>query len=351
MNIFKLNSGVTENAQTVVGQTNYTNHYTEVNANQNWQELKVIIRQAVDIYIKPFIGSPIYDDLVTKVNTGIVLTPTQTEFLTALCDAVAYYSQVHGISEKISVMANAGNVTNNPSTSPATSLPSLKFKLHNLTLKADKFLDMALAILETAVAGGNAYFDLWKNAHAYNAVKADLFRQTADFQKHQNILDSRRTFVALIPKMADAALRFIKPTLGEEMYTELVTQFNAKSLSNPNLLLLPYAQRATAAHTKMLACDDNRLILESDGFKIISNTEGANQSATVLEDRNNSIGIMRNSAALQADFYLKELRTFLYKNATNYPTFKNSDTYVTNGQTRQSVFNSTVKGGVFIKKS
>ena len=350
MTIFALNTGITPQNLKKLGETNYLLHYPEANANTLWSEMAAYERQAFKLYIEPFLGEAIYNDYLQKVENGTTLNTAQTKFLTSLRDTIAYFMQVQMLAQKISMTSSAGNVTNSPEKSPATSLGPLKFKLWNLTLLADQFLDITLALLEKEVKANNTDFNIWKNDEAYTKGKAPLFRTTTDFQTFQNIQNSRRTFIALLPKINEAVIRHIIPIIGEQFYNEVKTQYTANTLTIANALILPKIQRVLAKFTQYLACDDNRLILEADGFKMVSNMEGMNQAQAVLEDKNRNLEVMRQSALEAADYFRTDLRTFLVANADDYPTFKNSTAFPVNGSKRKQIFTSRNPGTVLIKK-
>ena len=318
---FKIDPSVTVEKDALLYQTNFEEFFSEANTNTAWRGIKPYIEQAVEDYILPQIGEALYNDLLTKYHADTALTPAQARCLRLIQTTTAWCSVAYAYVNKLDILTDIGNTQ--ATAEKAVSTPQWAFnkKYGNLLRTADKKLDSLLEFLEKQAAAKVTYFELWYLDEAYLRDKADLFHTTAEMLRFHNILNSRRTFVALIPSLRDVARVNIIPAIGLEMYNELVTQHKTATLTVANNALLDYARAAALKLALANALDTQPIAFESDGIRAVSTTEGIEK---LNIERINQLS--KNCLHIGKQF-LDDLVTFLFKNADQYPTFKNSQSY------------------------
>jgi hypothetical protein len=308
-----------------VGDYNFKEHYPDVNRNMSWSELLPYIRQATRRFVIPFVGEELYDALADMVIAGAALDAAQEECLERLRDAVAYYTIMVTLPKKKTVVSSMGAVENTATEgTTGSSLWGFKTTLWSVAQDADRLMDEVLEYLEKQVVDGNLYFALWKNSNAYLAGKSDIFRTTSDFQNFQNINKSRRTFVAMLPVIKQAAKRHIIPAISEAQYDDMVTKLRESTLSANEKKLLEYVRAALAAWSVHYAAEKFPVLPDQDGFRIISNAEAVDQRAYSAEVTQAAISGIKYAAEADARQNTADLVAFLHDNADTYPLWKAS---------------------------
>lgn len=318
---FKILPSVSDEKEALLHQTDFEDFFPEVNTNTSWRSLKPYIEQAIEDYLLPQIGEALYVDLLTKHHNNDTLTVSQTRCLRHIQVTAAWYTVAYAYANKLDILTDMGNTQLNGEKSLSTPQWAFNKKYGNLLRTADKKLDNLLEFLEKQADLKVQYFALWWLDEAYLRGKSDLFHTTAEVQKLHNILNSRRTFIALIPSLRDVARVNLIPTIGLEMYNELVYQHHQSALTTPNSVLLEYVRAAAIKLALAMALDTQPICFESDGVRTVSTTEGLDK---LNIERINQLA--KNCRSLGKQF-LDDLLTFLFKNAALYPTFKNSDSY------------------------
>lgn len=320
---FIIDPNVQAERDAVLFNTNFEDFFPEVNTNTSFRSVKPYIEQAIEDYILPHIGEPLYNDLMSKYHSSATMTVPQSRCLRLIQQASAWYSVAYAYANKLDILTDMGNTQLNGEKSMTTPQWAFNKKYGNLLRTADKKLDNLLEFLEKQSDLKVAYFKLWWLDEAYLNGKSDLFHSTAEFQKCHNILSSRRTFVALIPSLRDIAKLYIIPHIGIDMCNELVSQHHLSEMTAPNAVLMEYVRAASAKLAISMALETQPIFFESDGVRVVSTTEGVEK---LQQERINHMS--KNCREIGMKF-LDDLVTFLIKNANQYPTFKNSPTYPT----------------------
>lgn len=312
---------------TIGDVTEYLREYPELNVNTAWAEIQTYTEDALRLNILPFIGKPLYDAIATEVQNEAILDEPNTEFLQLLRATVCYYAAMHFFPMKYTVGSSAGIGQNNPDKFTKASLPEYKISLWNITKTADRKLDLLLEFLETQVAEANADFDIWKNDPAYTRGKSPFFRNTADFQAYYNIFNSRPTFLALINAISDISDDVIQPILCDDLFLEIATQITESTLTEPNKKLLHLIRRAIAPLAVAKAAPRLLCIIEADGFKIASSSDGFNMTKAAIESRKEAVRIAVENGKAEGEEALNKLRKYLNDNLTDYPLYAESKCY------------------------
>jgi len=336
---------------TLVKHTNFAEHAPIANANTDWLTIFPFVKRAVRTYIFPWIGEALYDDIAAKYQSDFALTDAQAETLELLQDAVANYAVFLAMPVLNVALTNMG--TQQSSDREGTSNPPSQWSFKNAywsTLhQADASMDQLLRQLTFQVALNNDYYDLWTDSTAYDYGKSYFFRSNDQLSNHLNYADSLRAYKAVVPYVKAAETRYLRPVLGKEMFDELANQIETNTLTADNANLLTYVQQAAAQYGLYEAIPYLTLLIEGDGFKVVSSTDNYDNRRNLTNiTHQRAIESLRQAAEGNAKTYLADLRQFLYDNADTYPTFKNSSVYETYTTSDTTYESPTQKGAVFL---
>jgi len=306
----------------LVGDTNFQQHYSGVNTSMAWAELEPAVRQATEKFVLDYIGSELYDDLADKFQDDDTLSDEQAKALQLLQDAVAFYSIYHILPEKNSVVASMGVMQNTPDGgSQPVNQWGWKAKRWSALENADTFLDRLLVYLEKMVTDEVDYFDLWKDSAAYNVKTSDFFRHAAELDEYLNIQRSRRSFISLVRFLKQVETDVIKPLLCDDLYAAMLTA----PLSDENALLLPYIRRAVAYLGAAEAIPHHRIVIDGDGFRVVSQTDQFDDRRNLTNNTHESaIQALLLRCEEQGRKAVARLAKFLEDNIADYPDYENS---------------------------
>ncbi len=327
--IFKVTTTPSGSDNERLKHTNFEDHYPSAHTNMAWKTVKPYVRQSIKKYVLPYIGSEIYDDLASKFQNGDSLTDEQTEALELLQDCAAYYCVYHAMPHQNIVLADTGVQQNTPEHSSPTNQWSFKLARWTALLEADNILDQLLAYLEQQIEDSVAYFDLFKNSSAYNVKVSNFFRHTSELDEYLNINNSRRAFVALTKYITKAEEQYLYPILREDYFNEIRDELKGNNLSAENTTLLPKIRKMVAEFALVEAIPHLSLLIEGDGFKIVSSTDQYDSKQNLTNKNHmDAIQALKYKAEENARIYRADLIRFLYDNADDYATWKAGGYYV-----------------------
>lgn len=319
--LFKVTTAPTPSVP-VIGDTNFQNHYAGVNTSMAWAELTPAIRQATTKFVIPYIGSELYNDLATKFEVDTVLTPEQAAALELLQDTIAFYTIYHILPEKNAVVASNGILQNTPDggAQPVNQW-GWKAKRWAALENGDTFLDTLLQHLESQVAAGVGYFNLWKESPAYKVKTSDFFTQTSQLDDYLNIQASRRSFISLVRFMKQVEEDVIAPLLCSDLYEAILNAAPTPS----NKLLLPMIRKAVAYLGAEEAIPHHRIVIDGDGFRVVSQTDQFDDRRNMTNNIHESaIQALKVRCGDQGRKAVAKLAKFLEDNIADYPLYANS---------------------------
>lgn len=321
MSPFKINSENVDSDLLKVGDTDFEQFYPRINTNTDWSLLLPYINDALDMYIIPFIGELFYTTLIER-SVAQDVTVSETKSLQLLKRATAYYMAMYAYPKEQDLFSDLGVTQNSPEYAHDTSIAKFKSKLWNLTLTADDHLDALLAFLEVRVKANDSHFNTFKESAAYKNGKSALFRDAFELQEFHNINRSRRTYLSLLPSLADAAELYIIPNIGQGLYSEVVEQFHTNELSEPNQKLLKHLRRVAVKYAIVIASDTEGLLFDNySAVRVVSNPEGMDNREVQITARMNARKNARMTTENIAARYLSTMRDFLDANSSDYSTY------------------------------
>jgi hypothetical protein len=306
-----------------VGDTNFSDHYAGVNHSMAWNELHPAIRQATEKYVLDYVGTEFYDMLADLYDTGPVTNPTLARALEYLQQTIAYYSIYHILPQKNGAVTSLGVVQNTPEGGSAPiNQWSWKAMRWDALDNGDVFLDRLLSYMEKQVAANNAEFNTWKNSSAYKVKTSDFFRHTPEVDDFLNIQNSRRSYISLVRFFRQIEEDMIKPILCDMLYLSLKTS----PATTANAKLLPYVKKAVAYLGAAEAVAHHRVVIDGDGFRIVSQTDGFDDRRNMTNNTHaDAISALKDQCAQRGAKFLADLRGFLENNLVDYPDYANSN--------------------------
>lgn len=337
----------------IIGSYNFKDHYPDVNRNMAWGELAPYMRQAITLYILPYIGQTLWDDITSKIQNPPNGFPDtnlkQDVFVEKLRDVVAHYTIAHCLPKKKTLVASMGAMTNN-ATEGTTVHPLWAFRttLWSVTKDADRLLDELLGWMENKVEDGNNYFvSNWKETAVYDEIDG-FFRHTKDFQQYWPIHRSLRSFRQLVPIIQEQAEAKILKILCQDQYQALLTAIQENDDTPNTLKLIGKVRRTLANWTIFEATEKLPFLPDNNAYRVISNTDAIDQRSYGQQITAQAIVGMRESAQRNATRFEQELISFMYSNQDDYPLWKDSSCNLCGDNGFDNIVISTGKGGVML---
>lgn len=182
-------------------------------------------------------------------------------------------------------------------------------------------------------------FEIWKVSIQEKTARQYLINSANEFNNLFQICRSTRTFEALKPSIKEALNLYIKPLLGNDLFTEIITQNKDFSISETNAPLVEMINEALAQLTIAIAIFKLELQFNEEGARVISVSSTGGGKAKIktaaTEETKKNIAMQCRETAYS---YLGELKAYLETNADTYPLYTVS-TIATN---------TNATGGTFI---
>jgi hypothetical protein len=286
-----------------------------VDLNTNTANIFPYVDDAAEAYVIPFISRAYYDELIAEAGSLPVITGNNVKTFYLIRKALANFGLYDAFPFMSLKVGNAGaSEQSNEETNPTRQWVYRDARRAYMQ-KADIALDAALKIMETTPAN----FATWTGSDEYADWSAYFFTSTSQFNKILSINNSRRTFQKLVPSIAMAEDRQIKPAIGITLMAELKANGGADAFKTETLRLL---RRALAYYAMYYGSDDLILNIENDGITLVSHSDGI-QSKTSADP--NRLANWRLKIKGLADGYLAELKKYLDDNIENISEYKSDD--------------------------
>ena len=288
--------------------------YLPIHKNMSFDSIKPFVESAELEYIKPLLGTTLYDALVASYNGTIA--PPYTALLPYVQRPLAYYA-LHSAMPFLTVTLSDMGVQEQQSRD-GSSAPARQFaieKLHKQYIgTADLFAEQLLAFLE-------------ENSGTYTTWSNDTTKTKSLFIENATVLSSivgnvatRRLYLAIKPCIQQAMDALILPCCGEDLYDTYLTEFAAGDLPEKEL---KYIRKAVANYAMYLAYDFLPIQITADGLTVSSYTDGLNSKAAAT--RKGEAQQRYNIAAMSAIRTLKEFLDENYSQISDYESTANND--------------------------
>jgi len=220
--------------------------FFKVNGTQKLDSLDGFERDALEKYIRRYVGETLLADLVTWYSAA---TPTTNAAFTALLPYVqsalikfTYYLGAPTLDLQITeagfAVVSSGNV-----------VPASKDRVANFRESIQELAWDAIESLLKFLEKNKADYDDWVASEAYT-IQTGLFVNSAEeFNKHVNINDSVLKFLSLRQTIEDVEFLTVYPQISIELAEGIKAEIKDGSISTENAKNLPYIKKAVAQLT------------------------------------------------------------------------------------------------------
>jgi hypothetical protein len=181
--------------------------------------------------------------------------------------------------------------------------------------------------------------EIWIASNEEKTARQYLINSANEFNNCFQICRSTRTFEALKPSIKEALNLYIKPMLGNDLFTEIITQNKEFAISDENKVLVEMINEALAQLTIAIAIFKLELQFNEEGARVVSVSATSGGKAKIktaaTEDIKTNIAMQCRETAYS---YLGELKAYLQTNADDYPLYTVST----------AATNTNATGGTFI---
>lgn len=305
-----------------VSDTEFKAFYPAINENMAWDTLEPFIQEAEDLEIIPAIGLSFYNVLNTEYQaTDEIADATKAHTFRLLRTALAHYAIYIGLP-KLNV--RIGDTGTNESNVDAVS--PIRQWVYNVNRwetarTAFRYMDMALAHMESQVIANNTDYDTFANDDAYTESKELLIPNAQSFQRYYNLQTSRRSYTVLRPYIRKAEQIHLLPLLGP-LLDEIKTQHTNNSLSSANADMLGLIRPLLAEHTIGLAVPDLNFVNDGDGWRVVESQYG--MTRPTQGSLSQSLQQLLTRAEQNAAHFEVTLKNELYARLDEFPTFRDS---------------------------
>lgn len=286
-----------------------------VQVNRNYSESSFIpsVKQCEQEYIVDLLGETQYNDLVNAT------TPTQQQqyLIDEVRKPLAWFVYYELLRTGQIQLGDAGIKETNTEQTVQVRQWVMDDALKSAHQKADRFSDFLLEYLEK----NKASYPLWYNSEAATIFKTAFIPTTTEFEKYQRISKSRRLFKIVAQEFELVDIRYIIPTICQELYDELKTQIAADTLTADNKILLGYIKKVVAPFALKQSIPYININVEVGGLKFYKEDTGIKKSEQASDE---AIDFFVKSLDTKGQDYVRQLKKFLLKNLDTYPLFRDS---------------------------
>ncbi|GHE64970.1 DUF6712 family protein [Roseivirga thermotolerans] len=323
--------------------------YISIDVNTALDSLSPFIREAEILFILPLLGDAMYTTLDEDYNDSE--NPLSTEDNAALMPYVqrclAYYAGFLSIDELGVNMGDAGIMQ----TRADNSEPAPKWKVDNLKAnrinQADIHAEKLLSYLEKTASV--SVLNDWYSSTANTIAEGRILRTAEQASQYIDINNSRRFFLRMKSRIKEVEESFIMQLIGEDQYSELVTQIKADSLKNDaeNKALVKKLEPIVAKMALYETLPFIRVQITDQGITIITTNDSTITKMAASDSQVDKLRWQLKQSPLsgfQAD--IDKLKKFIEDNIDDYPLIEASTAYTSKpdpGPNRPPVIDPTKK--------
>lgn len=314
----------------LVKTSNFKDHYPGVHLNSTWNKFETYIRQAVEIYVLPYIGPDLYNDIANKVQAENV--PAELDpFLEKLRDCVAAYTVYHCIPMEVLTIANFG--VQEHSSTDGSSTPARQWSVNmarwEAVKTADRLLDSLIMYMDANKnIQGNYFVSNWIEKEVYGNDRDPIFRDPTELSKYLNINKSRRAYIRLVPHIDTAIRRHIIPLLCQKQYDAIVVAIKEGSETGEQKLLIEKVKCVLANYALYIGIPHLRVQIEDTGLLFATTTMSELVTGTITSGKAKAdevaVSELRHQAEADAKTFRADALAFLYDNKDDYPLWRDS---------------------------
>lgn len=306
------------------------NYYAGAHRSMAWSTLAPYEEPALREYILPFIGQPLYTVLHSHIE-GDTENAELEEASDLLRRTIVYYLMYDATPDLNVQLSDLGpqQISDQNGTTSNPSQWAFKLKVWNLMRKADQCLDQLLQFMDTATGEP---FVAWRASVEKKRASSQFFHSPAEINEYLNIQGARRAYDTIIPYFRKAEWRYLIPVLGEPFFEELGNHYRQPPEEKNPLLdrAVLLAQRCLAEFGLIEALPHLSCVIGGETIVIVSKRDGFDERlGSGLVYNQAALSRLQQSATVNGGIAIKDLQSFLRKNADTLTTYKESEAYTT----------------------
>jgi len=282
---------------------------TGIGLGNSYERYRVHLQQAEHDQLKPILGDTLYDRLVADYDADAITTEPDTRLLALSQAVVGNFGLAESLDRGQVHISDQGIHKNEDS-----AYHYQKVEAQNSFFRAGyRAVEQLLQFLEKHA---DTYTD-WKESDNYAEQRSYLIPSATEFQKHYNIMGSRRTYLALRPYMRRVEQFQLEPILGSERYAELQqtvqddANLTAEAKADNETLLDTYVRPALAYLSLSQAIPELSLNISAQGIHL-SEEQAVSDKASSREQATEQQQLrLSERLADTADQHLQRLKAFL----------------------------------------
>lgn len=251
-------------------------------------------------YIIPLIGLEQYQELINYQG----LDERVMEVVNLFKEASANYAMQLALPVLNVSVTNNGLKKTDTTNSNNADWRDMRDLKRSYMDAANECMDLAIELMEL----NEGSFPIWKESEYYTLFKSMIVRHTKIFNKHFNIQNSRKTFLALKPYMLEVEDQFLKNVLGQCTRDNLL-ETSEESLSKQ---ALNYAEKAVVALTIYKASIAGTFSITETSF--VLETEELSWERKKMELDEVKLDRLRKDRESAGMNYLQSLKKLLVEN-------------------------------------
>jgi len=315
----------------LIGNISEIQSLLPIGAGNSFARLKPHLANAETAYIKPLIGTEMYDEMCEFYENYPYVSPTTVQedcgaLLLKLQHAIVHLAYYVGF-DFLNISASDMGFQRIES---QTSKTLFKYQEDNLRayFKTSGFnmLDEALVFMEDNITS----FAEWAASSTYTVHKQSFLQTAPQFSAIYFINNSRLTFLRLQQHIKFVEDTVIKPVLGATTYDEIKAGMIASTVPAKVVAVLPYIRIPLAYLAAAYLMEESGADLTDKGlyFETMSGSTLDNRKTSPSSDTR--IAFLSARARSQGNSYLEMLKAYLLDNSTDWADYTDAGGFILN---------------------
>jgi hypothetical protein len=316
--------------------------FIAINVTSDFDDIKPYIEQAEIKFIKPVLGKALYDKLTNDVQASGGISGDYEALLKKVQLPLIYYAYYIAVPI-LNVQVSSSGIHIATTETKKTAFEWQVDQLRDSWLNtAHDFIEELLEFLEENASK----YSEWGGSDARNEALSLFITSASMFNECYFINSSRRLYSALRPIIKSIEQKYIKGTIGEDMFDAIKLQIQASDGPDSDTQALLDIINPCVAHLTMARA------LSELSLEIIPNAIYENVVQVVSKAKQSGgvdkISILKSELVADGRAELKQLQDYLDANAsaTKYKEYFDSDLYTEpeTGVVRGEFVNDATKG-------
>jgi hypothetical protein len=300
------------------------------------------IRSAEQDAVIPYLSQAQYDALNTAYNDGAGysgMSTAEKNLLLCVQRPIVGKAILEVIPALNLVMSGSGLLVAVPDNTVAAS----QVRTEDLKRMARREYFQGLEAMLRFLESNTGVYTIWTASTSFTIYTECFLRSATEFNKNYFIDESRYIFTRCRAVMLEKQ-QMVRRITGEALYNLLLDQLRSDSVSAANKKILPFIFSAVANLTMGESLIDLVPMFSDLGIRVATTSSSLSSAVESVPDPS-IVNTLMDRATAKGQARLKELKDFLYANASDYPDFANNPAvYSTSATTDYNDLNNSTHG-------